>query len=330
MTARRTRSSTAVPPRAWASARPAPATSAAPSSRPPPAATSAWPRLAVGRRLARPAPQPAVPGRGVVIVLFIVMAIFPQLFARADPQQAASWPTRARRPSGEHLFGYDLQGCDYYARVGLRRPGVDGRSASLVVARRPASSARPRACAPATTAAWSTPCCPAHHRHLLGDAVPSWARSCCSTLFADRAACSGSSRWSWCCSAGRRCLRLRPLVGDQRQGAGLRGRPGRWARPTAASCGRHILPNALAPVIVYGTIARRRHHRRRGDAVVPRRRAAAAGHLLGAEDQRRARARCCEAPHLLLFPGLFLALTVLAFIMHGRRAARRPRPEAAR
>ena len=51
-----------------------------------------------------------------LIVLFLVMAIFPQLFTSKDPNFADL--TKARQaPSAEAWFGYDAQGYDVYART---------------------------------------------------------------------------------------------------------------------------------------------------------------------------------------------------------------------
>lgn len=61
-----------------------------------------------------------------LILLFIVMAAFPQLFTRVDPY----WADLSRSmepPSGEHWFGIDRQGRDVYART------VYGARASIVV-----------------------------------------------------------------------------------------------------------------------------------------------------------------------------------------------------
>ncbi|HSK91477.1 MAG TPA: ABC transporter permease, partial [Euzebyales bacterium] len=80
--------------------------------------------------------------------------------------------------------------------------------------------------------------------------------------------------------------------------------------------GRHILPNAIAPVIVYGTITI-------GVAISTE----AALSFLGVGLQLPAISwglminssftRILQAPHLLLFPGLFLSVLVLAFIVLG-------------
>ena len=80
---------------------------------------------------------------------------------------------------------------------------------------------------------------------------------------------------------------------------------------------RHILPNALQPIIVYGTIAV-------GGVIL----AEAALSFLGVgpvgPDARRGASWCREgkgalanAPHLLFFPGMAIFLTVLAFVFVG-------------
>jgi oligopeptide transport system permease protein len=61
-----------------------------------------------------------------LIVLFAVMAIVPRLFTGADPNDCDILRT-AIRPSKQHWFGYDLLGCDYYARV------IYGARTSLIV-----------------------------------------------------------------------------------------------------------------------------------------------------------------------------------------------------
>ncbi len=53
---------------------------------------------------------------GLLLALLTVMALFPSLFTDADPR-ACSLGRSLERPSGEHLFGFDLQGCDYLAKT---------------------------------------------------------------------------------------------------------------------------------------------------------------------------------------------------------------------
>ena len=79
---------------------------------------------------------------------------------------------------------------------------------------------------------------------------------------------------------------------------------------------RHILPNSLAPVIVYATIT--------VGVIIS---AEAALSFLGVGLQLPAiswglmiavaQNRILTAPHLLLFPGLFLSVTVFSFILMG-------------
>jgi oligopeptide transport system permease protein len=65
-------------------------------------------------------------GSVVLILVFFVMAAFPQLFTGTDPTYCEA--TRARvSPSSSAWFGYDVQGCDVYART------VYGARASIVV-----------------------------------------------------------------------------------------------------------------------------------------------------------------------------------------------------
>lgn len=52
----------------------------------------------------------------LVILVLTVMAIRPSLFTAADPQ-SCHLSNSLQRPSAEHWFGFDLQGCDYYART---------------------------------------------------------------------------------------------------------------------------------------------------------------------------------------------------------------------
>ncbi|WP_255316430.1 ABC transporter permease [Nesterenkonia sp. Act20] len=52
----------------------------------------------------------------VLLLIFLTMAVFPQLFTNTDPRECLL--SRSRQdPSGEFWFGTDVQGCDYYSRV---------------------------------------------------------------------------------------------------------------------------------------------------------------------------------------------------------------------
>jgi peptide/nickel transport system permease protein len=79
---------------------------------------------------------------------------------------------------------------------------------------------------------------------------------------------------------------------------------------------RHMLPNALQPIIVYGTIAI-------GSAILAE--AALSFLQVGPQDPTPAwglmvsqgKGDLANAPHLVLFPGMAISLTVLAFVMVG-------------
>ena len=87
----------------------------------------------------------------------------------------------------------------------------------------------------------------------------------------------------------------------------------------AGSCAPHILPNALAPVIVVATIALGVFIAAEATLSFLGVGLTAAGHLLGHRDHQTPAGASASPPrpHMLLFPGVFLALTVLAFIMLG-------------
>jgi len=69
----------------------------------------------------------------VLVVLFLVMAAFPTLFTSNDPRDCIL--ARQHAPaSGSHFFGYDFQGCDVYAKTvyGARNSVLVGVLATLL------------------------------------------------------------------------------------------------------------------------------------------------------------------------------------------------------
>ncbi|OZD04982.1 peptide ABC transporter permease [Rhodococcus sp. 06-235-1A] len=52
-----------------------------------------------------------------LLLVLLVMAVFPQLFARGIDPRVCSLSNSRKTPSAEHWFGTDIQGCDYYANV---------------------------------------------------------------------------------------------------------------------------------------------------------------------------------------------------------------------
>ncbi|WP_018347875.1 ABC transporter permease [Longispora albida] len=62
----------------------------------------------------------------LIILVMVVMAAFPTLFTSADPR-SCELGRSMKGPSGDAIFGYNLQGCDVFART------VHGASTSIQV-----------------------------------------------------------------------------------------------------------------------------------------------------------------------------------------------------
>ena len=252
-------------------------------------------------------------------LLFVAMAIVPQAFARgADPRRCSLTNSR-QKPSAEHWFGFDQQGCDYLAQVvyGARNSLIIGVSAVLVIL-------------------------------LLGvvlGAVAGYYGGLTDSLLARLADIFYAVPFILGAIV---LLRVGPgtgipIVNDRGAGAvaiALAGfgwmtamrlvrsqviavKSGDYvaaARAMGASDGRivirHILPNAVAPVLVYTTITI-------GILIA----AEATLTYLGVGLQRPAiswglqintgQTLLRTTPHLVLFPSAFLTLNVMAFVMLG-------------
>jgi oligopeptide transport system permease protein len=69
----------------------------------------------------------------VLVVIVLVMAVFPSLFTSADPREC-SLSRQHGDATGSAFFGFDFQGCDVYARTiyGARNSILVGVSATLI------------------------------------------------------------------------------------------------------------------------------------------------------------------------------------------------------
>lgn len=246
-----------------------------------------------------------------VLVVMLAMALFPALFARGVDPTDCDLSLSRQRPSAAHWFGMDLQGCDYYANVvyGARTSvaigvltvigvliigvligalaGYYGGWADSVLAR-------------LTDVFFGIPL-------FLGALIlltvspqrSVWTVSLALIVF------------GWMTA-----MRLvRSSVVSIRESDYVLA-----AQALGASSGRilvrHILPNALAPVLIYATIA--------------------VGTFISAESALTylgiglqapeiswglqinvAQSLIGSSPHLLFFPALFLSVTVLGFILLG-------------
>jgi len=246
-----------------------------------------------------------------IMLVIIVMALFPALFARGINPTDCDLSLSRQTPSAAHWFGMDLQGCDYYANViyGARNSVMIGLLSVIGVL-------------------------------IIGVLVGAlagyfggWADSLLARItdvFFGIPLFLGAlilltvtaSRSVWTVSLAlivfgwMTAMRLvRSSVVSIRENDYVLA-----AQALGASSGRilfrHILPNAVAPVFVYATIAV-------GTFIS----AEAALTYLGIGLQAPeiswglqinvAQSLIGSSPHLLFFPALFLSVTVLGFILLG-------------
>jgi oligopeptide transport system permease protein len=249
-------------------------------------------------------------------LLFVLMAAFPGVFARgADPRscQLANTATGDNgKPSAEHWFGFDQQGCDYQAQVvyGARNSLFIGLLAVLVIlvlgllvgalsgffgGLVDALLSR------VTDIFYALPL-------VLGALVVLRSGALGRGVVAVAIALAA---FGW--MTAMRLVRSQVIAVKSSDYVAA-------ARAMGASntriLVRHILPNAVAPVLVYTTITI-------GVLIA----AEATLTFLGVGLQRPAiswglqidagQSLLRTAPHLVLFPSLVLTLTVMAFVMMG-------------
>lgn len=258
-----------------------------------------------------------------IVSVMVLMAIFPKLFIWFYPGEhnqeicnlsnSANVPGRGR-PSSEAWFGYDIQGCDYYLRtilgartaiimaflvtvgssivaiVGGMAAGFYGRYVDAIIAR-------------ATDMVLAIP-------FILGALV--FLNS--GFLAPPRTVVHVAIAvvlFSW--PTMLRLMRSSVLTVKEQDYISA-------SRALGATDWRllvqHVLPNAIQPVIVYATLTA-------GAAIV----AEASLSFLGVGLQLPAISwglmiagsskRILTTPHLLFFPGIFLSITVLGFLMLG-------------
>lgn len=254
---------------------------------------------------------------GVVILLLVVVAVFPSWFTSADPDLKNLAHTR-EPPSADAWFGYDLQGRDVYARV------IYGTRWSLLVG--------------VGAAAFTV---------LLGSLLGilagfagGWLDGVLSrvgeiffglpfvlgaivilTLFRN-AGINGAlpivgvvvlslAVLSW--PVAMRIMRSAAIAAKQQDY--VKAARALGAKPTRIVF-RHLLPNCLAPVLVYATIALGAFIGAEATLSflgIGLRDPAVSWGVMIADSRNYVRV----APHMLLFPAGFLTLTVLAFVMLG-------------
>lgn len=246
----------------------------------------------------------------VLILLVIVIAVFPQWFASGDPF-ASNLSRSLERPSAEHWFGFDLQGRDYYTRV------IYGARASITVGLLVVLSASLIAVTLGSIAGY------------YGGWADAVIARITDVFFALPTILGGLVLLTVLPSRGVPQVALVlallgwPTMLRLMRSSVLSAAQSDYvlaARALGASdlriMRRHILPNAITPVLVYATIF--------VGIIIS---AEAALTFLGVGLQTpaiswglmisNAQTRLLQAPHLLLFPGAFLSVTVFSFILMG-------------
>ena len=253
----------------------------------------------------------------VLIVFFVVMAIFPGLFTSVDPTHKDLSHTR-EAPSGQAWFGYDVQGRDIYARVvyGARWSilvGVLSSALAVLIGGTLGILA-------GYLGGWVDGIASRISEiffglpFVLGAIViltafrSAGVQSAFAIVFA---VVLSLSLLAW--PVSMRIMRSAAIAAKQHDYV-------KAARALGASTTRvmlkHLLPNCLAPVLVYATIAL-------GEFIGAEATLSFLG--LGLRDPAvswgvmiaDARNYIRIAPHLLLFPAGFLVLAVLCFVMLG-------------
>lgn len=246
-----------------------------------------------------------------IIVILVIISLWPGLFATHDPRDC-NLIDSLLLPSSEHWFGTDLQGCDYYSRtlygtrvsitigivvvffitliaiIGGSIAGYYGRAVDSIIGR--------------ITDIWFV------IPTILGGIV------ILRSIFSERGLLQVSLvlivlGWPTMLRLVRSSVMSAKEMDYVDAARALGVGDFRIIR-------RHILPNAIAPVIVYATIT--------VGVIIS---AEAALSFLGVGLQLPAiswglmisvaQNRILTAPHLLLFPGLFLSVTVFSFILMG-------------
>jgi ABC-type dipeptide/oligopeptide/nickel transport system permease subunit len=253
----------------------------------------------------------------IFLLTFTVMAIAPGLFTSKDPRACnvrnniVDGQLLIRGPGGDHPFGYDIQGCDYYTRV------IYGTRVSLVIGLFTVSVA--------STIAVVLGSLSGFYGRWIDGVVARFA----DIIFAIPLVLGGivvlntfSSRNVWNVSFAL-VLFIWPTTMRLMRSSVLSLKEMDYVSAARAMGAgdlrimrRHILPNGLAPVIVYATISV-------GITIAVE----ATLSFLGVGLQlpaiswglmiSGAQFRILEYPHLLFFPALFLVVMVFSFILLG-------------
>ncbi len=245
-----------------------------------------------------------------VLIILAVMAIRPQLFTSVDPQNCNLAMSR-QAPSAQAWFGYDVQGCDYFTHV------IYGARVSMIIGLFVVAGALLIGVTLGAMAGYY-----GGKLDTLISRIVDVAYGLPFILGAILILTVVTNRTIWIVGLALIVLSwmtplrlVRSSVISVKQSDYVQASKALGTR-TSRIITRHILPNAIAPVLVYGTIA--------------------VGGIIGAEASLAflgvglelpniswgiqinvAQNWIRDAPHLVIFPGVFLSITVLAFLFIG-------------
>lgn len=246
-----------------------------------------------------------------LILLIVVIAIAPQRFTSIQPYDCSLSEHFLGRPAPGHPFGFDTLGCDYYTRV------LYGARSSIVISLLTVFGATLIAVIGGSLAGYYGGWVDTVVARItdVWFAVPSILGGIVLLSALDRRGI-GEVALVLTLLGWPTMLRLmRSAVLSATQADYVDAARALGARDLRIMR-QHILPNAIAPVVVYATIS--------VGIVIS---AEAAFTFLGVGLQapaiswglqlEAAQDRLLQAPHLLLFPGLFLSATIFSFILMG-------------
>ncbi len=247
----------------------------------------------------------------LLVILMVIMAAFPTLFTSVNPREC-SLIDALQLPSSDHPFGTDLQGCDYYARTiwGARTSVAIG----LIVTFFSTIIAVTLGSVSGYRGGWLDSALSRFTDIMFAIPLILAALVILNALAGSRGVLQVSAvliAFGW--PTMMRLMRSSVLSVKELDYIDA-------ARALGASdwriITRHVLANGITPVIVYATIT--------------------VGVIISAEASlsflnvglqlpaiswglmiNTAQNRILAFPHLLFFPGLFLSLTVFAFILMG-------------
>lgn len=246
----------------------------------------------------------------LMLLTLVVMAIAPGLFTNVDPR-VCNLSDSLQTPSADHWFGTDIQGCDYYARV------IYGARISITVGVLVTIGSVAIAIALGLTAGFYGGWLDAVISRLV-DVVFALPFLLGAIVFLNVIENRGVLQislvlivFSW--TTMTRIMRSSVIAAKSNEYVSA-------ARALGAGDLRimrqHILPNSLAPVVVYATVFI-------GLIIA----AEATLTFLGVGVQlpsiswglqlSAAQTRILTHPHLVFFPAIFVGLTVFAFVMMG-------------